>query len=311
MSPIDEEEELAWIALHESKKMRASDVEFIVSKLGSMSAFFNLSDSILRKELGESQESNIRNRKYIDPRRYKKILTDLLQDGFSIIRYIDAEYPTGLKNVQGNEEPPLLLYWKGQTPKFEKCIAVVGTRQCSHMGFETARAISAELARRGYTIVSGLARGIDASAHHGALSVNGITIAVLPWVEKPYPPEHANLLYDIVRSGGETSENYLQREVSEKYRFVERNRIISGISDYIIAVESGETGGTKWQVDIALRQGKRVLAFKPPSDNSVAMKGYLSFIDKGAKSVASIEDIVGMLKDSTVNDQNRGQIDSW
>ncbi len=147
-------------------------------------------------------------------------------------------------------------------------------------------------------IVSGLARGTDEWAHVGAMKAkSGKTVAVLPWLDPVYPPEHAELLSDIEQRGASLSEHYTQRYwKSAKGKFIERNRITSGLSLCVLAIESDQEGGTVHQVDLALAQGKKVFALLPKKTPR-AKRGFDLFLGKGAATMRSAEDVLEYLKD--------------
>jgi DNA processing protein len=155
--------------------------------------------------------------------------------------------------------------------------------------------IARTLATKGYVIVSGLARGTDEWAHFGALKANGgRTVAVLPWMDPIYPPEHAELLSEIERRGAVVSEHPTQVFwKSARGKFVERNRITSGLSKCVIAVESDEAGGTVHQVELALAQGKKVFAVVPKSQR--AKRGFELFLKKGAVALRSVDGVLEYL----------------
>jgi DNA processing protein len=301
-------DDLAWVALHRSGKLDIGAASAFCTRFGHLSALWTTSNSRL-EELGSAGTMLEQARDSTKADNAIQTLTEMKRLGIDLLRCSDREYPETLKSLRGHQGPPIMLFHKGRLRSFEKCVAIVGTRECTHRGFEAAREIAEELARRKYTVVSGLARGIDASAHHGALAAGGKTVAVLAWLQKPYPYEHWRLLDDIITDGAALSENLETPSEVDKSRFVLRNRIISGISDYLIAVESGATGGTIRQVDFAVSQGKRVLAYKPREGDVVAQRGYSTFIDRGALSVGSIEEIVMELEKSPPRAQEK--IDRW
>jgi len=160
-----------------------------------------------------------------------------------------------------------------------------------------ARRLAKSIASKGYTIVSGLARGTDEWAHSGALETpKGKTIAVLPWMTPLYPPEHSKLLEDIQRRGAAISERLEKPfDKTAKGKFVQRNRITSGVSRCVIALESEEEGGTVHQVRIALSQRRKVFAVKPRR-NDKFKKGFKLFVDMGAVPVDSSREILDYLQ---------------
>jgi DNA processing protein len=175
-----------------------------------------------------------------------------------------------------------------------------------------ARKIAKSLAENGFTVVSGLARGIDEWAHCGALEVSrGKTIAVLAWIDPIYPDEHRELASDLQKRGAILSENFRQPlDRSTPARFVQRNRITSGISKCVIAIESDEEGGTVHQVRIALSQKRKVLALQPKG-NERAKRGFKVFTDLGATAVRSTNDILNVLRKEVSPATDNSRLDSY
>jgi DNA processing protein len=204
------------------------------------------------------------------------------------------DYPEQLKTIW---DPPSVLYLKGEIlPGDGKAVAIVGSRSCTDYGKKMARRLAKGLAMAGYTIVSGLARGIDGEAHRGALEAGGRTIAVLAGgLSKIYPPEHASLALEIVKTGAIVSEaTVLQAPLPGM--FPARNRIISGLSKAIILVEAAEKSGALVTAVHASEQGRPVLAL-PGSVESSASGGTNSLIRKGAILIRDVEDVLQELKD--------------
>jgi len=266
-------------------------------ELGSLESFWNASYSYLYK-LGLDDQTIrkfSKHRTLIRIEDLSKMLKSLDQRQIRIIRYVDEDYPETLRNTM--EEPPLLILHRGSLIDFDDCVAIVGTRDASFYGRMMARKLSKSIASKGYTIVSGLARGVDEWAHCGALEApRGKTVAVLAWMDPVYPSEHAELLKDIEKRGAILSERF-QKPLS-KYapsKFVQRNRITSGISRCVIAIESGAEGGTVHQVKFALSQGRKVFALKP-KDNERAKRGFKVFMDMGATPIESSREVLDFLE---------------
>jgi DNA processing protein len=140
-------------------------------------------------------------------------------------------------------------------------IAVVGARACSEYGRSVARSWATELAATGVTIVSGLARGVDAEAHRGTLDVGGVTVAVLGCgVDRPYPAGHAELYHRIIESGGSVVSEYKPGIEPAPWRFPARNRIIAGLADAVLVIEAREQSGALITADYALAAGVPVYA---------------------------------------------------
>src|SRR5712664_1447342 len=215
---------------------------------------------------------------------YRRQVEACKRKGIEIIRLVDKNYPDQLRSLtETTIGPPLVLLRKGKLASFDRCVAISGTRDCSFLGRNFALEAAKALASKKYTVVSGLARGVDEWAHFGALKPKeGKTVAVLPWMDPLYPPEHNELAEDIQKRGAIVSEHYAQSfGKGARGKFVERNRITSGLSLCVIAVESDLEGGTVHQVDLALAQGKRVFALVPRG-NERAKRGYELFLKNGA-----------------------------
>ncbi len=210
-----------------------------------------------------------------------------------IINIEDARYPVLLKKIY---DPPPVLYIKGTLAKSDSlAIAIVGSRQCSYYGSEQASRFAHLLAAAGFTIVSGMARGIDSAAHSGALSANGRTIAVQGCgLAKIFPPENKQLFEKISQSGACISELPLEYEpLSEN--FPPRNRIIAGLSLATIIVEAAPRSGALITARAALENSREVMAI-PGRIDSPLSKGPHSLIKQGAKLIESVEDVLETLE---------------
>ncbi len=198
-------------------------------------------------------------------------------------------YPRLLKEIV---DPPGVMFVQGGVlPRDALSIAIVGSRHATHYGLTQAERLASGLARAGLTIVSGLARGIDAAAHRGALAAGGRTIAVLgSGVLNIYPPEHKDLAADVILHGAVMSET---APYSEPFSgaFPQRNRIISGISLGIIVVEATMQSGALITARHAMEQGREVFAV-PGRVDSRASQGCHRLIRDGAKLVESIDDVL-------------------
>lgn len=217
---------------------------------------------------------------------YKKI---------SMLFWEDEKYPHELLNIS---DPPICLYCRGNIDLLSDSsvskspfFAIVGTRNPSIYGTQIAKKISTELAIAGFTIVSGLALGIDAIAHRGALEVNGKTIAVLGCgVDIIYPAYNRFLYNQIIEKNGVVISEFPPGKTVEKGLFISRNRIISGLSKGILVIEGQENSGALITARYAGEQGKEVFAVPGPITSSVSTAPNF-LIKQGAKMVTSIEDI--------------------
>jgi DNA processing protein len=213
----------------------------------------------------------------------------LAREGIRAITIHSEEYPEALKEVPS---APLVLYVKGEMRKEDRfAIAVVGTRTPSPYGVSVTERMASELASMGFTVVSGLARGIDTAAHRGGLRAGGRGIAVLgSGMDVPYPPENRGLMERLAASGAVLSE-FPPGTRPFKGNFPMRNRIISGLSLGVLIVEAARDSGALITARHALEQGKEVFSI-PGNINSAASSGTNELIRQGARIVVRAEDIV-------------------
>jgi DNA processing protein len=201
----------------------------------------------------------------------------------------DERYPRLLTEIP---DPPGVLFVRGQIlPRDGLAIAIVGTRHATHYGLTQAERLASGLARAGYTIVSGLARGIDAAAHRGALAAGGRTIAVLgSGVLNVYPPEHAELAAAVIENGALVSES-APHSAPFSGAFPQRNRIVSGLSLGVIVVEAPPSSGALSTAKHAREQGREVFAVPGRVDSRVS-RGCHALIRDGARLVETIDDVL-------------------
>ena len=212
--------------------------------------------------------------------------------GVWIISLDDARYPPVLKRIY---DPPPVLYVKGTLTKSDNlCVAIVGCRRCSLYGQEQASRLAHFLASAGFTICSGMARGIDTAAHQGALSANGRTIAVQGCgLANIFPPENKKLFELISQSGACISELPLRYEPLAE-NFPPRNRIIAGLALGTIVVEADVRSGALITARAALENNREVMAVPGKVDSPVS-KGTHQLIKNGAKLVESVDDVIESL----------------
>jgi DNA processing protein len=224
-----------------------------------------------------------------DERMLKSELTLAKQHGVEILTLEDAAYPKLLRTIH---DPPLALYIRGTlTPADEVAVGIVGSRRASLYGLQSAEQLSYDLALRGISVVSGLARGIDASAHRGALKASGRTLAILGnGLSSVYPIEHEPLAKQITQHGALISE-YPMSMRPWPHNFPRRNRIISGLSLGVVIVEAANRSGALITADCALEQGREVFAVPGPM-TAITSQGTHQLVKQGARLVTSANDIV-------------------
>lgn len=228
-------------------------------------------------------------RKTIDPRlefcKLEKLGIDFIDIG-------DPSYPEMLKNIF---DPPPGIFMQGRFDNADLLsVAIVGSRKATPYGLAVAERLAAGVASAGVTVVSGLARGVDTAAHRGTLTAGGRTIAVLGCgIDVVYPRENKNLKHDIAESGAVISEFPLGSQ-PEPWHFPVRNRIISGLSRSVVVVEAAARSGALITADIALEQGRDVMAV-PGNVSSPLSVGPNRLIKQGARLVDGPEDILDEL----------------
>lgn len=217
--------------------------------------------------------------------------------GVAAVSAGEPGYPEPLATA---DDAPPLLYFRGELrPEDRQAVALVGSRHCTAYGRKMAERLAAGLVRAGFTVVSGLARGIDGAAHRAALDAGGRTVAVLAGgLSRIYPPEHADLADAVADRGALLSETPMTVS-PQPGMFPARNRIISGLSRAVVIVEAGERSGALITATHAAEQGREVFAV-PGNADSPASAGCLELIRKGVRMVRGVDDILEDLRGLSV-----------
>ena len=212
--------------------------------------------------------------------------------GIKILTWQDEQYPSRLKEI---DQPPPVLYIRGEyLPNDLFAVAIVGTRRVTPYGRQVTEEISSFLAANGITVVSGLARGVDAVAHQTALKSGGRTIGILgSGVDKIYPPEHQKMAEQMMERGAIISD-YAPGTPPDASNFPPRNRIISGLSLAVVVVEAGETSGALITAAFAAEQGREIFSV-PGSILAPQSKGTNKLIQSGAQPLLSASDLMQAL----------------
>jgi DNA processing protein len=262
------------------------------NRFGSLSGIFQASrEELLHVEgVGPKLAAELMKQRNSDAARDE--LAACRERDVSLILIDDARYPDSLREIH---DPPQLLYVKGElAPSDRLAIGIVGSRRCTLYGRQQAERFARDLASTGITIVSGLARGIDACAHRGAIEAQGRTLAVLgSGVEQIYPPEHETLAEEVTSQGAIVSESCL-RQAPVPGLFPQRNRIISGLCQGVLIVEASRNSGALHTARHACEQGREVFVI-PGRLDSVASEGCHDLIRDGAQLVRHVDDILEML----------------
>lgn len=266
----------------------------LISHFGSVDAIWAASRAELQHVEGIGPmvaESIFRSR---DDDGVDKEIAKAVECDLRILCVEDKDYPKPLLHIP---DPPICLYVRGTLqPADSVAAAIVGTRRCSHYGREQALRFGESLAGAGFTIVSGLARGIDGEAHRGALRAGGRTIAVLGnGLGSIYPREHEELADEIAASGAIVSE--LEVDVTPDYKnFPPRNRIIAGLSLGVVVIEAGEKSGALITARLATEYNREVFALPGNVDRPAQTAGSNALIrDGSAKLITCLEDVLNEL----------------
>ena len=281
-----------WLALSMIEGMGNITFRNLLDRFETPERIFRASKSELEKTEGlrrKSAQDIIRKNFSRDPEDELRKIRNL---GIKVITFHDQAYPALLKEIH---DPPMVLYMKGlEIPSGISFIGIVGSRNPTHYGSKAAEEISQGLARRGLGIVSGMAKGIDSSAHWGCLCGKGFTVAVLgTGLDRIYPASNKKLYSEIVKKGVVLSEFPIGTPPAPN-NFPMRNRIISGLSRGITVVEATKNSGSLITASLALDQGREVFAV-PGSINSFKSTGCHFLIKQGARLIENSNDILDEL----------------
>jgi DNA processing protein len=246
-----------WVALTTAARVGGKTITRLLEHFGTLEAVFEATpNELIQVPHVGKQTANAITR--IDLGAVEADLEGMTQRGIQVLTWEDAAFPANLLRCE--DAPPVLFVRGTLLPCDVRAVAVVGTRTPSPSSIELANRLAFELASRGWTIVSGLAVGIDRAAHQGALASGGRTLAVLgSGLERLYPPQHAHLAQNIEGSGAVLSELHPSVTVSPQ-NLIARNRITSGLSRAVIVVQSGQDSGSVSTARRAWGQGRKVFA---------------------------------------------------
>jgi DNA processing protein len=277
-----------WVALKWVEGVGNVGFKALLTAFGTPQKVFASPLSMIKAVPGIGEQTAYQIKNFSAWEKVEKELDCAKRTSVSIMTSQDPLYPPHLACIY---DPPAYLYVKGCLKEDDVNVAFVGSRTASTYGLFTTERLCRELALRGVTIVSGMARGIDSAAHRGALTGRGRTIAVLGCgLDIVYPPENEKLLSQIAANGAVISEFPFGTPPNAP-NFPTRNRIISGISLGVVVVEAGEKSGSLITARIALEQGREVFAV-PGSIDVSGSRGTNKLIKQGAKLIENIDDIL-------------------
>jgi DNA processing protein len=281
-----------WVGFNLVRGIGAVRLKIILDHFGNLEIAWNSpAEALISAGLpGRVAENFLVIRKQVD---LELIMEKIAAQGVTVLTWEDDRYPRRLKEIS---QPPPVLFVRGSiNVEDDWAVSVVGTRRVTPYGRQVAMEIAHFLAQNGVTLVSGLARGVDAIAHQSALQAGGRTFAVLgSGVDVIYPPEHRKLAEEIIAQGAVISDYPLGTQ-PESTNFPPRNRIIAGLSLATIVVEAGETSGALITAEFAAEQGRDVFAV-PGSILAPQSEGTNKLIGQGARPLVRMTEILDTLK---------------
>lgn len=296
---MNETELKYWVAFSRVPSIGRARFQLLLRHFGSLlNAWYASADALKEAGLDHRAATAIATvRSRLDPDADMERLERM---GARALTWDDPDYPRRLKEIY--DLPPVLFVKGTLLPEDERSVAVVGTRRATAYGREVATQLTTDMARSGVTIVSGLARGIDAIAHRAALEAGGRTIAVLGnGLDITYPPEHAPLAAQIVQHGALVTEHPLGVRPDAK-NFPRRNRIMSGMTLGTLVIEAPVGSGAIWTVRHALEQNREVFCV-PGSIFSPNSRATNLLIQEGAKLVMDYKDVLEELNLADTGEQ--------
>ncbi|MBN1965406.1 MAG: DNA-processing protein DprA, partial [Anaerolineae bacterium] len=277
-----------WLGFNRVAGVGPQRLRLLLEHFGDLERAWHANAEVLRQAgLDRRTRENLQAaRRSLDLNALQRELDDL---GVTALTWDDLDYPPVLRELP--DAPPVLYVRGTLLPEDNWAVAIVGTRKASSYGVDIAYQLAGALAAAGVTVVSGLALGIDAAAHRGALDAGGRTSGVLACgIDVIYPPEHRKLAQAVSEHGALVTE-FAPGTQAEAKNFPPRNRIISGLSLGVIVVEAGEQSGALITASCAAEQGREVFAV-PGRTTTAASKGTNRLIQDGAKLVMSIDDVL-------------------
>lgn len=280
-----------WVALHLVPGLGSRSMHRLVDRFGHPNRVFRASLKELQAS-GLSDTVARRVRQKVFSRDPDRELRELERMGGRVLTFRDPDYPPPLRRIPG---PPMVLYQRGRPLDAHRAqVTVVGSRTPTPYGVKTAKGLASGLSERGVCVVSGMARGIDAASHWGALAGGGHTVAVLgTGVDRLYPRANRELFARLAEQGTLLSEFALGTP-PEARNFPMRNRIVSGLSRGVVVVEAAHKSGSLITASLALDQGREVMAV-PGSIHSHRSSGCHFLLKQGAALVESADDILEVL----------------
>jgi DNA processing protein len=278
-----------WLALRRVRGVGPRIARLLLERFESPERIFGASDDdLVETGIPRPTAHNIRSFADFDP--LEKELCEMPRLGARLVRWSDPDYPVNLRHIA---DPPPYFFIRGNLKTGDShCVAVVGARAASDAGRRMAQRLGLELAAKGFTVVSGLARGIDSEAHQGALDGRGLTAAVMGCgIDIVYPPENRKLAAAILDGGGAIISELPIGTPPIAENFPTRNRLISGLCLGVVIVEAAEKSGSLITARMALEQDRQVFAV-PGSPLTGRTRGSNRLLKEGARLVDCVEDVL-------------------
>jgi DNA processing protein len=286
---LSREPALAWVALDRLSGLSRESVRRLLARHQTPQRALACSASEVAAACGARAAAGFAPR--LDGAALRSLSAALRRCGAQVVPCADAAFPVLLREIP---DPPTLLFVQGALPP-EPRLAIVGARRASARGREVARALAAAVTRAGVAVVSGLAYGIDAAAHEGALAAGGSsTIVLASGIDRPSPRGNVALARRSLRAGGAWISEHGPGEPPFAYRFPERNRLISGLARATLVVEAQEASGSLWTARHALEQGRDVLVVPGPVDTELC-RGSNRLLREGAAPILDAQDLLHAL----------------
>jgi DNA processing protein len=278
-----------FVDLYAVPRMNETRLKNLLARFGSPERVLGAGTTELTDVPGVDRELADAVRSYKRGTETAELIQAATDAGVRTVCYTDTEFPANLKDLA--HMPPVLFVRGEVRPEDRQAVAVVGTRMPSHYGRQVAEKLGRELAENGVTVVSGLARGVDTCAHRGALAAGGRTLAVLGCgLDVYYPPENRRL-YDEIAGQGALLTEFPPGMGPLAMNFPKRNRVVSGLSRCVVAVEAGEKSGVLNTVAWAEDQGRAVFAV-PGNITSEQSLGVNRLLAQGARPFLSVEGVL-------------------
>jgi DNA processing protein len=297
--PILDDPRLYWIGFNFVKGIGAVRFKALLDFFGDPAVAWNApAEALMEAGLSAKIVENLN--KVRTQVNLEKVYERMQAQGIRCLTWNDENYPRHLKNI---DQPPPVIYVRGEMlPEDDWAVAIVGTRKVTSYGRQVAEEVATFLAQNRVTVVSGLARGVDAIAHQSALKAGGRSIAVLgSGVDRIYPPENRRLAEEMIDRGALVSD-YPPGTAPDGTNFPPRNRIISGLALAVVIVEAGVTSGALITATFAAEQGREVFAV-PGSILALQSKGTNRLIQDGAQPLLDPQEILEVLNLTQVTEQ--------